>query len=82
MQAVFSEELSFPFFFFWGWEVGGGLGKQGRDNKQGGRIRELTIFAKTYLFLVYFLILLGLKLYGYLNTISNQNAYYFTVRLL
>lgn len=61
---------------------GGGLGKQGRDNKQGGRIGELTIFAKTYLLLVYFLILLGLKLYGYLNTISNQNAYYFTVRLL
>lgn len=79
MQVVFSEEFSFLFSFFFMGEVRGGLGRQGMNNQQqGGR----TFFPKTYLFLVYFLILLELKLYEYLTTISNQNACHFTVRLL
>lgn len=76
MQVVFSEEFSFPFFFIVGGTWGGSSGETG----QGQPTTERTIFPKTYLFLVYFL--LELKLYGYLTTISNQNAYYFTARLL
>lgn len=35
MQAVFSEEFSFPFFFFWGWSGETGQGQQtGRENQR------------------------------------------------
>lgn len=64
MQVVFSEEFPFSFFLYFRGEVGSCLGWQDKDNRNQ---EERTIFLKTYLFLEYFLILLKLKLYGYLK---------------